>query len=269
MTHKNHNNYNHISTELSPSPHISLTAEDYNYYEEQHKHLPKMKKNQLSIFGIDLSKDSKKQMIVKSFIRSTIEKPVRLKTSPIVLLDQAGNVIAKVIVDFTDLGVLPPNTSRPWTFVFPKETIHMQNINELSAWSLAFETSAEHKLDLSDMGEKTISEFSKAKLEKIIQQAPLEKDEFSLMGLSAKQKKSGELTITLLIRNGTGRDLQLKKLPLKLFDAHGKLCAQGTFILEYLTIKANTSKPVTLVYPESSILTKEMDLSRFSIQQAE
>lgn len=269
MTHKDHNDYNHILTELSPSPNISMTAEDYNYYVEQHKHLPKMKKNQLSIFGIDLTKDSKNQMIVKSFIRSSIEKPVHLKTSPIVLLDQAGNVVARVIVDFSDLGTLPPKASRPWTFIFPRETIRLPNINKLSAWSLAFETTAKHKLDLSDMGEKTISEFSKAKLEKLIQQAPLEKDEFSLMGLSAKQKKSGELTITLLIRNGTGRDLQLKQLPLKLFDAHSKLCAQGTFILEHLTIRANTSKPVTLVYPESSILTKEMDLSRFSIQHVE
>ncbi len=267
MTNNNQNNCNDdISTALSPSPHVSMTVAEYNYYLKQHKHLPMMKKNQLSIFGIDLSKDNQNQIIVKSFIRSTVEKPVHLKTSPIVLSDQTGNVIARTVVDFTNLGTLPPKTSRPWTFVFPKEAIRIQNINMPSAWSLAFVTSAKHKLDLSDMGEKKISEFSKAKLEKIIQQAPLKKDEFSLMGLSAKQKDSGELTVTLLIRNGTRHNLQLKQLPLKLFDANGQHCAQGTFKLDHLTIKANTSKPITLVYPESSVLTKEMDLSRFSIQ---
>lgn len=269
MTHNNQNKDKGVSTELSLSPYISMTNDTYDYYAEQYKNLLKMKKDRVSIHGVELSKGQKNELIVKAFIRSSVEKPVRLKPSSIILLNQNEVAIASMAVDFTDLGVLPPNTSRPCQFVFPEENVFKHNMNQLSGWFLAFEPSKEHKLDLSDKEKATISEFSQAKLQKIVQQAPpLEKDELSFMGLSAKRKESGELVTTLLIRNGTKRDLKIKQIPLKLYDAQKELSAQGTFKMADLIVKANTSKPVTLIYPASSILNKNMDLSSFSIQHA-
>lgn len=269
MTHNNQNNDKGISTELSLSPHISMTNDTYDYYAEQYKNLPKMKKDSVSIHGVELSQGQQNELIVKAFIRSSIEKPVRLKPTSIVLLNQNEVVIANRMVDFTHLGVLPPNTSRPWQFVFPEENVFKHNKDQLAGWFLDFGRSREHKLDLTDKERDAISEFSQAKLQKIVQQAPsLEEDELSFMGLSAKQKESGELVTTLLIRNGTKRDLKIKQIPLKLYDAQKELSAQGTFKMAELVVKANTSKPVTLVYPASSILNKDMDLSSFSIQHA-
>lgn len=259
----------YVSTKLSISPHIPITEEAYDYYEEQQKKLPKMKRNQLSISGMDINKDQENQMIVTAFIRSTVEKAIHLKTSTIVLLDQNSVPFAKVVVDFTNLGTLPPKTSRPWILTFPKKSMLQHDRNKLASWSLAFEQQREHKLDLSDMGKDTISEFSRAKLEKIAQKAPLEKNELSLLGLSAKRNESDELVTTLLIRNGTMRDLQLKQLPLKFYDAEGDISAKGTFKLAHLKIRANTSKPVTLVFPKSGIIKKQMDLSSWSIQHVD
>ncbi|WP_440895377.1 accessory Sec system S-layer assembly protein [Amphibacillus sp. Q70] len=259
----------YVSTKLSISPHIPVSDEAYDYYQEQQKKLPKMKRNQLSIVGLDIDKDQENQIIVTSFIRSTVEKPIHLKTSTIILLDQNSAPFAKVVVDFSNLGTLPPKTSRPWILTFPKESILQDDRNKLAAWSLAFERESKHKLDLSDMGKNTISEFSKAKLEEIAQKTPLEKNELSLLGLSAKRNESDELVTTLLIRNGTMRDLQLKQLPLKFYDAEGDISAKGTFKLAHLMIQANTSKPVTLVFPKSGIIKKQMDLSSWSIQHAD
>src|SRR5699024_6073038 len=101
----------------------------------------------------------------------------------------------------------------------------------------------EHWGDLSELPKGSISEFTEAKLNRLVKETELRKDTLSLIGLSAKVDASQNLTLTLLIRNGTGHDLELTQLPLKLYDAAGDLSAQGTFRLDKVRVVAHTSKP--------------------------
>lgn len=184
------------------------------------------------------------------------------------MIDKDHQVCAKATIQFDKLGILLPGTSTPWTIHFSKESFLHQAFDKLSSWSVAFDQSNEHRLDLSDMKEEKVSEDSKAKLTNIIQSQPLQQDELSFMGLSAKMN-DGNLTVTLLVRNGTQKNLTIHQLPLKFYDASGELSAQGTFKLDKLTILANTSKPISLVFPLSSLLKNPINLSKWSIRHHE
>ena len=80
-----------------------------------------MKKNHVQLVGIDLIKNRKNQIVVTAFIRSTIENQLT-KAINYFLLNQEFETIAHTEVDFKKLGVLKPNTSVPWTFIFLKIT---------------------------------------------------------------------------------------------------------------------------------------------------
>ena len=199
-----------IITDLTFPPYFSIDEEKRSYLIEQHSNLPKMKKNQLQLRGIDLSINRKQQIVVTAFIRSTIEKPVRLKRSVIVLLNQELEPIAQTKVDFKKLGILKPNTSLPWTFVFPKNNSIQTETFKNKSWSLAFKEKISHRLDLSDMKEKNTSNNTKVQLENIMLSSLSSKNELSLIGLSAKRNTNQDLEVFLLIQNGTMKNLEVK-----------------------------------------------------------
>lgn len=257
-----------MTTQLSFSNHQVMSDEEKQYFIHLHSQLPKMEENQLNITGAKLTNLQNEQLRVTLFIRTTVKKPLTLKPSTIILIDKEQQIFAKIKVDFNHLGTLSPYTSTPWTIVYPKDSFIHQDVGRLSSWSVAFEQVAEHHLDLSGMKEDAISEFSKAKLNQIIQSEPLKPDELSIMGLSAKMSNE-HLTVTLLIRNGTQKNVDIQQLPLKFYDASGDLSAQGTFKLDKLTVFANTSKPISLVFPPSGILKKNINLSKWSIRHHE
>ncbi|MGQ0514496.1 SLAP domain-containing protein [Bacillus sp. D-CC] len=86
-------------------------------------------------------------------------------------------------------------------------------------------------------------------------------DEMNFLGLQAARKENGDLHTTLLIRNGCKDNIQLEQLPLHIEDATGAVVVKGAFTLPNLEIKANTTKPWSFVFPASSILKEDMDLS--------
>ena len=243
-----------------------MKANDKDYYNNLHKKLPPMLENSLNISGIKFEKNSLGQIIVDVFVRSSLSKAVYIEEYPIVLLDRNKEVVAKKIEKFQDFGELPSKTAKLWKIEFSKENIKQYNFENLEKWSIAFEENLQHRLDLSDLNEDKISEDTKEFLNKIIKQQNVQKNELKLTGLSVNRNDSEQVNATLLISNGTTENLKIKQLPLKLYDAGNDLVAKGTFKMENLSVQANTSKPISIVFPESSILKKNMDLSRWTIE---
>lgn len=258
-----------MTTRLVFPPYFPKDKGKRQYFIEKHRNLPPMKENQLQLFGVGLTFNENQQIVVTAFIRSTIVKPVSLKMTHIFLLNQNLEPIAQKEEDFKELGILQPNTSVPWKFIFPEDNLFQVDLSEVETWSLVFEEEVRHQLDLSDMDEGEISEQAKNQLKEIIQQSSLDKNELSLVGLSAKRNKTEGIEVTLLIQNGTINNLEIKQLPLKFYDAAGELTAQGTFQLSDFHIRANTSKPMSLVFPKTSILKEKIDLTSWSIQHVQ
>lgn len=277
---------NKVSTELSILPGHPISIESYKLYERHNNESPMLKPNQLSIYGIELSRRSDESVQVTALVRSSVQKEIRLAKSPILLIGAHGRPLARHVFDLQALGSLPPNSARPWTFIFPPESFLVRSDQKpnktangkvsdeiefnLSSWALAFERKRTandgHQLDLSNTNGLQPSPKIRRKLKDVIKKAPpLGRDEINFMGLSLHKDNQGGLIAILLIRNGMSRDITLQQVPLEVMDANKEVVARGTFKLEDLIVKANTSKPVRFVFPASGILKEDMDLSKWKI----
>lgn len=279
-----------LATELSILPNQPISAESLEFYERHNYESPLLSNNQLSMYGVELRRfDGKVE--IKALVRSTVQKEIRLKKVPVLLIDSGGRPVAKRVFDLQELGSLPPNSARPWTFIFPQDSFFEKSgqssstgkaVNgkanhegtiDLSSWSLAFERNDKshdtHRLDLANTTGIKPSPLIKRKLEKLIEDSPpLGRDEVKFTGLSVREDDNGDLVAIILIRNGTPRNIILKQVPLEVMDANKDIVASGTFRLENLVIKANTSKPTRFVFPASGILKADMDLSKWKIYHA-
>ncbi|HLQ73425.1 MAG TPA: accessory Sec system S-layer assembly protein [Bacillota bacterium] len=254
-----------IETELSIPNSWDITNEDRYVYAFHNSQSPKLEENQLSIYGIEIfEKDG--GLEVTGLIRSTITQPVELKPMTIILFGPDEEIIGRKPFDFSKLGALPTNSARPWKFHYTTKDLLKQVDLPMDDWSLAFQIEDKHRLELEESWEKSIGESTRDSLEKIVDEAkPLKPGEVNFLGISANQKENKDLSITVLIRNGTENNISFKEIPLAVRDATGEEVVRGHFKLDDFSVSANTSKPWTFIFPASTLLTDTFDFSKWSV----
>ncbi|MCG1027062.1 accessory Sec system S-layer assembly protein [Virgibacillus halodenitrificans] len=251
-----------IETEISIPEEWNLTDEERYVYAFHNSQSPNLKVNQISIYGMELT-DTGEGYKVTGLIRSTVTQPIQFGSTTILLLDESQEPIARKEFDLSILGTLPEKSARPWTFIFDKNDI-LKEKTQSNSWSLAFEIKKPHQLDLEDSWEKSIADQTRSSLEKLVQNAPdLKPGEVNFMGIEAKKQENGDLAVTILIRNGADKNIQLEQIPLGIKDANETEVARGSFKMENFTVKANTSKPWTFIFPASMVTTEEFDLTKW------
>lgn len=267
MSNKHKKNKNKLSTQLVFPADFNQTEQ--MYFQKLHQELSPMGENELNITGVKLTITDTQSIKVMAFIRSTLEKPLLIEAAQITLLDKNLQPFAEKNKVFTTIDTLIPKTAHIITIEFSKSEIFAEkpDFELLESWSIAFkqDIQSQHSIDFSDLDEDKISAETKDWLNKMNQKTPLGENELSFMGFSAKQDKENRLLVNLLIRNGTKDNLTIKQLPLKFYDASGDLAAKGTFKMDNVTVRANTSKPLALVFPVSSILKEKLDLSSWKL----
>ncbi|MFD1736952.1 accessory Sec system S-layer assembly protein [Bacillus salitolerans] len=251
-----------VDTKLSYHPSWNLKEEEKYVYQFLHNQLPKLVENQISISGIEIKVVDNKLM-VSAFVRNTLSRPVKFQEMPLLLLGANGELIGRKIFDLSVLGELPPTSSRPWHFFFEKNEVTTLDI-PASGWKLAFELKKKHSLDLAESWENSLSDTDKEKLQQLINTVePPKPGEVNFMGLQAKQSEDGNLHVTMLIRNGSTKNINLQQIPLVIEDASGDIVAKGGFQLTDFEVKANTSKPWTFIFPKELIVKEDIDLSKW------
>ncbi|MGG1788589.1 accessory Sec system S-layer assembly protein [Bacillus mycoides] len=236
-------------------------AQEQKYiYQFLHKELPRLQEYQISLSGIEIEKRDG-AYDVAAFIRSSVPKPISFEEVTLLLLNKDKKLCARKTFNLSALGDIPENVNMPFVFTFEQETITEAELSQ-SDWELAFELESKHQLDLDPSWESQLPEASKDALRNFVDNlTPPNEGEINFLGLQAALKENGDLHTTLLIRNGCKDNIQLEQLPLHIEDASGEVVVKGAFTLPNLEIKANTTKPWSFVFPASSILKQNMDLS--------
>lgn len=255
-----------FDTKLSIPSQWNMTDEERYVYAFHNTQSPQLKKNQISIYGMELLRPAQKNIKITALIRSTVVEPIQFEETTIVLSGSNNEPLARKDFDLQNLGTLPPNSARPWEFDFSEKDFlnDIDMTQPIENWSLGFELKPKHQLDLEESWAKSVAPETRTALEKIVEDAPkLKPGEVNFMGLSAKMKDDNQLVITLLIRNGTDKHVNLEKIPLAVKDASGEEVARGSFTLDDFQVKANTSKPWTFIFPETMVSNKNPDLSRW------
>jgi accessory Sec system S-layer assembly protein len=252
-----------VDTELSIHPSWNVPTEQMYVLRFLNNELDPLKPNQISLSGIDL-KPADSGLEVTAFVRNSLNKGIKFEKTDLLLLDSNKEVIARRQFDLSELGEIPGKSSRPWSFVFPAASIQRTEFGK-EDWSIAFELKKQHALDLHETWEKTIADEDKERLQTLVQNVhPPKPGEINFMGLSAKLADK-DLHVTVLIRNGHDKNINIQQLPLQVEDAAGEIVARGGFKLEDFEVKANTSKPWTFIFPSSLVNKENPDLSKWKV----
>lgn len=258
-----------IFTELSLHPDWEIDSSDQEIFEKLNNELKELKPNQLALAGIQKFFDEASgDHTFYTFIRHTMTKKAAFKQTVIELWSKENTLLGRKEFDLAELGEIPPRSSRPWILSFSPKDLFTEDLPE-SGWKLVFRKKASdqpHELALTPSWNKRLSSENKRQLRQVVRRMnPPKPGEINFKGLKAVYlEERGELHVTLLIRNGRDKAINLGKLPLQVEDAAGDTVAKGGFELSpKLQVKPHTSTPWNFVFPASMILKKDPDLSRW------
>ncbi|WP_341301664.1 accessory Sec system S-layer assembly protein [Lysinibacillus sp. FSL H8-0500] len=256
-----------VETKLSFHPDWDVPQEQKYIFNFLANELEPLKPNQLSLSSISIEEDRFGKWHVRAFFRSSLSEAIELGEIELFIMDKDDKLIASKRFDFKALGTIPAKSARPWVFEFEKSTIQVDEVPE-DGWKLAFNLVSlrEHQLELDPTWEEQLPAEQKEELAKIVKTLPkLNDTEVNFTGLQAKFINNGSLNVSIFIRNGHSKAINLEQLPLEIIDARGKQIAKGSFKMDpVLTVQPNSTKPWTFIFPKELVNPKGADLSRWT-----
>lgn len=256
-----------VETELSLHPSWKLDEEQVYVYRFMNNEHPPLKPNQISLAGFEMNK-LEQEVAVGAFVRNSLNKKVNFNKTTLLLLKEDGTKLGRKEFDLSKLGEVPGRSSRPHAFIFGKNDLFV-DLEEVptEGWKLAFELkkpAQQHSLELAESWQQSMASDEIEVLQKFTESLePPKPGEVNFLGLKAVQNDNGDLHVTMLIRNGSEKNINLQQLPLQFEDASGEVIARGGFQLDQFEVKANTSKPWTFIFPRAMIDKEEIDLSKW------
>lgn len=257
-----------VVTKLSFHPEWQVPQEQQYVFNFLANDLQPLKPNQLSLSAINIETDPRNgAWNVKAFFRSSLSQPIELGEIELFILDKEDNRVASQTFNFKELGVIPPESARPWVFNFNPTSIEAEEA-PADGWKIAFNLISlrGHQLDLDDTWKTQLPKEQQESLANIVKDLPkLGKTEVNFTGLQAKLQEDNSLHTSIFIRNGNDKAINLEQLPLEIVDARGELVAKGSFKLDpILTVQPNSTKPWTFIFPADLVTAEGMDLSRWT-----
>lgn len=261
-------NSSEVITKLSYHPDWDVPQEQKYIFNFLANELDPLKPNQLSLAAIDIDVDpANGAWHVKAFLRSSLPKAIELGEVGLFLLDKEGKIIGSKTFDLKALGSIPAESARPWVFTFEKNTLQVNDLPE-EGWKIAFNLISlrGHQLDLDDSWKNKLSEEQIKQLENIVKDLPkLGKTEVNFTGFQIKLLEDNGLAVSILLRNGSDKSVNIEQLPLEIYDASQKQIAKGYFKLDpSLSVKPNSTKPWTFVFPKEMVDAEGADLSSWT-----
>ncbi|HEX5564000.1 MAG TPA: accessory Sec system S-layer assembly protein [Sporosarcina sp.] len=118
--------------ELDKAWEEGLSAEQKDALAKVVEQLPKLKPREVNFAGFQVKQQDDKSISVSLFIRNGHSKQISVETLPLELLDATGDIVARGSFNLGPLEV-KANTSKPWTFIYPKEMVQKDN-PDFSKW---------------------------------------------------------------------------------------------------------------------------------------
>ena len=259
---------NQVITKLSYHPEWNVPQEQQYIFNFLANELQPLLPNQLSLSAINIEEDARTgAWNVKAFFRSSLAQAIELGEIELFILNAEGERIAGKSFDFKELGTIPGESARPWVFVFDKAAIEANEV-PAEGWQLAFNLISlrGHQLDLDETWKEQLPVEQQKALADIVKDLPkLGKTEVNFTGLQAQFQDNGNLAVSIFIRNGNEKAINLEQLPLEIIDANGKKVATGSFKTDpVLTVQPNSTKPWTFIFPADLVDAADADFSRWS-----
>lgn len=111
-----------------------LPAEEQEKLREIVKALPKLGKTEVNFTGLQAKLRDDNSLYTSIFIRNGHSKAINIEQLPLEISDANGKLVAKGSFKLNPVLTVQPNTTKPWTFVFPAELVTAEGA-DLSRWT--------------------------------------------------------------------------------------------------------------------------------------
>lgn len=260
-----------IRTELSLSPiwESELDSEKKYTLRFLQAELPEMVPGMISVTGFSMIPQPN-GMVVAMFFRNSTNKPLRIKNVGLAIyLDDKP--FARMRVDLSDIGTIPPHTSRPWEVLFPEETYLHDNFS-FSRWKIVMKAGKNMHvwpgtLELDPEMEKRMTDQQKDRLEALTQSLPfIPINTVEVTGFDIQKNDDGSLVVGMLFRNGLPKEYRPEKLKMTISDSDGDVVATGSLDASSIRVKSGHSRPWLIVFPPKFVKKPDADLKRWVLE---
>ncbi|MGG1664362.1 SLAP domain-containing protein [Brevibacillus sp. NRS-1366] len=262
---------NRVHTELSLHPmwEQELDAEKKYTLRFLQAELPDMARGLVSVTGFSMVPQPN-GLAVTMFFRNATDRTVRFKNIRLAIyLDD--NPFARIRVDLSEMGPIPPHSSRPWELLFPEESFLHDNFT-FSRWKVMMKAgSSTHiwprTLELDPEMEKRMTDRQKDRLEKLAHTLPpIPINTVEVTGFDIGKTKEGHLVAAMLFRNGMKDEYRPDQLELKISDADGDLVAGGVLDASTIRVQPGNSRPWLIVFPPDVVKKPDANLRRWVLE---
>ncbi|MEG6615175.1 SLAP domain-containing protein [Peptococcaceae bacterium 1198_IL3148] len=262
---------NRIKTKLSLHPDWKVASGNTSYalkeiMEKEVGQLPDIKEGFIGLNGI-YAVNEKDHLEVGFYLRNGLSQPVRLGATKLAIVSSDNKVLAQQEFDLSKMGAIPSHTARPWELIFDKENVFVDIVKH-DDWRISFmaKDSPQDEVNAALAMQQKERQLELETLKDILTKLPpVKPDQLNVTPYEVKFNSEGELEVTVVIRNGTQKVLQIENIPITVKDAQGVKVASKLFhIDEELILGKNKGCLQTFKFPPQAI-AKDIDTSSFSI----
>ncbi|SOB90937.1 accessory Sec system S-layer assembly protein [Ureibacillus xyleni] len=111
-----------------------LPQEQQEALEKVVKELPKLGKKEVNFTGLQVNLRDDQSLHASIFIRNGNDKAINLEQLPLEIIDANGKRVAKGSFKLDPILTVQPNSTKPWTFIFPADLVDAENA-DFSRWT--------------------------------------------------------------------------------------------------------------------------------------
>ncbi|MCB8815818.1 SLAP domain-containing protein [Desulfosporosinus shakirovi] len=206
------------------------------------------------------------ELLVGFFVTNGYSQKVKFKNVPLVLLDSDKRILAQQSFSGETIGEVLGGSAKACVVRFQSGNVYTKDIPAdcQVCFDVRPKRSKSIKIQYQALPE-SISVGQKQELEQALAKLPpMKPGEVNLSPLCAKITTQNDLLATVIIRNATAKPIELKQVPLVIFDAHQEELARGLFDVKNITIEPYKAILWTFNF-ENVIKDQDIDLSSWHI----
>jgi SLAP domain-containing protein len=236
--------------------------------EEEISELEPIKEGQLNVFGI-YAYDLGDKFEVKAYVRNGLSSSVTLGYIPFIISNSKNKTLAYQIFNLESLGEIPSHSARPVKLYFQKKNVYVDSI-PMDDWNLAFDTKVDVKRRVRVEYEnlpKDIEVEEKIVFDNFLKELPeLNQGEFTVSTFSIGVQKNGNILVTLVMRNGTSKPINLEKIPMTVKDANGTVVKSNLFELNDFSVSPHRVRICNFAFPTGLTLEQDVALDNWKVE---
>lgn len=203
------------------------------------------------------------------FFRNGLNMKIDFSILPLKLVNNEGEIVASQVFNLSDVGEIPPLSVRPYKLYFDKINI-IKPINDIKSLKVMFDKNLrvidKAELQYEDLPED-ISIDEKRFFETYLNNLPIiEKGQVDLKCYDVRIKEEDKIKITIIIRNGFDKSINLEQLPITIYDNNKEVICSTVFKCEDLRVSSMKAKLCNFMVQCGDINLKAFDLDNLSVK---